>query len=267
MSFLHDLPNWLLGVCIVASMLGVSFAGYFAFHRVSRPSFVESNIGVALAVLSALSTTTSLLLAFSAVSVWESYGAAEESVVQEADTVGALARDLAIYDSTESRESRRLLRRYAEAVVTVEWPEMQLGNTTGGVWATFDDVFAAIGTIEPDTPRRLALLPEIWARTNELLAHRRNRLFASESQFPGTLWAVAVIGTVLTIVTTFVLPPTRFHLWMIGLLVLSLALVFWLILAMDRPFAGQENIGPELFGSAIENMERWDARQAPAAAR
>jgi hypothetical protein len=259
MYFLYDLPNWLLGLCIVASMLALSFAGYFAFRRVCRPAFVESNIGVALAVLSALSTTTSLLLAFSAVSVWESYGTAEEAVVQEADTVGALARDLAIYDSAESREARRLLRQYAETVVTVEWPEMQRGKASGGVWASFDELFAAIGTIDPDTPRRLALLPEIWARANELLEHRRNRLFSSESEIPGTLWVVAVIGTVLTIVTTFVLPPTRFHLWMIGLLVLSLALVFWLIVAMDRPFAGQENVGPEPFGSAIENMERWDA--------
>jgi len=70
----------------------------------------------------------------------------------------------------------------------------------------------------------------------------------------------------LAIRTTFVLPPTRFHLWMIGVLALSIGLVFYLIIAMDRPFAGQESISPKPFEIAIGNMQRWDtdiAKTAP----
>ena len=47
---------------------------------------------------------------------------------------------------------------------------------------------------------------------------------------------------------------------MIGALALSIGLVFYLIAAMDRPFAGKESISPAPFLSALTNMERWDAR-------
>jgi hypothetical protein len=40
--------------------------------------------------------------------------------------------------------------------------------------------------------------------------------------------------------TTYVLPPTRFHAAMIGALALSIGLVFYFVVAMDRPFAGKE---------------------------
>ena len=53
---------------------------------------------------------------------------------------------------------------------------------------------------------------------------------------------------------------------MIGLLTLSIGLVFFLIIAMDRPFAGQESIGPKRFEIAIGNMQPWDtdiAKTAP----
>lgn len=167
MLFLYDFPNWLLGVYIISAVAALSFTGYFAFQRFMRPSFTGDHVGVAMAVLSAVATVNSLLLAFSAVSVWESFGAAETSVVNEANSVSALARDLAVYDSDEARQARGLLREYAEQVIEVEWSEMRRGEAHSDVWTSFDRMFSAIGHIEPDTPRRVALLPEIWgAPTN-----------------------------------------------------------------------------------------------------
>jgi hypothetical protein len=262
MLFLYDLPHWVMGLCVVATIVALAYAGYFAFHRLWRPEFTDDNKMVALAVLAIVATVNSLLLAFSAVSVWESFGAAEAAVVQEANVVGALARDLAVFDSAQSRDARRILREYVDMVVNVEWRDMQRGRANTDVWATFDRMFLTIGSMEPDTPRRVALLPEIWTRTNELLRQRRTRLYSSESEVPGTLWAVVLIGTVLTVVTTFALQPTRFHLWMIGLVALSIGLVFYLIIAMERPFAGKESIKPQPFETAIANMQRWDSEIA-----
>jgi hypothetical protein len=104
----------------------------------------------------------------------------------------------------------------------------------------------------------VALLPEIWARTNELPGHRRDRLYRSQAEVPGTLWAVVLAGTVLTMMTMFVLPATRFNISMIGTLAFSIGLVFSFIIAMDRPFAGEEGISPAPFQTAMENMQRWD---------
>lgn len=259
MIFLYDLPNWLLGIVVIGVILVLSFAGYFLFHRLFKPAFTEDNKTVALVVLTVIATINSLLLAFSAISVWEAFGAADAAVVQEANTIGELGRDLAVYDSPEAREARRMLLDYTEKVVSVEWADMQRGQSNIDVWNRFDRMFLQMGKLEPDTPKRTVLLPEIWARTNELVKARRSRIYTSESEVPGTLWTVVLLGAAITMIATYVLPPTRFHGWMVGLLALSFGLVFFLIIAMDRPFAGKESISPEPFTLAIMNMQRWDA--------
>jgi len=75
---------------------------------------------------------------------------------------------------------------------------------------------------------------------------------------PLTLWSVVLLGTALTVACSFVLSPTRFNLCMIGTLATSIALVLHLIVAMDRPFAGEQSIGAEPFQTALDNMQRWD---------
>ena len=258
-SFLYDVPNWQLGTLVVLTVLTGSLAAYGLFRWSWRVEVTDDNKGLALGVLGVVATINSLLLAFSAVSVWESFGEAEHAVMEEANTASELARDLAVYDSPESQRARTALRAYAQVVVDKEWEAMRNGNESREVWAAFDEVFRTIGALEPDTPRRAVLLPEIWGRTNELLKHRRERLHTSQSEVPGTLWTVVVFGTIITMLTTFVLPPAPFNVLMIGALALSLGLVFFFIIAMDRPFAGKESINPAPFQSTLDNMRRWDS--------
>jgi Protein of unknown function (DUF4239) len=264
---LYDIPNWLMGVVIVSITVTLTYAGYFLLQRAWRPSVTDANTSVAMSMLGVIAMVHSLLLAFSAVSVWDSFGSAEEAVVHEANTMGALARDLALFDSADSRQARRMLLAYAELVVNAEWDTMRSGEAHDKTWNAFDRMFLVVGRLEPDTPRRVALLPEILGRANDLLKERRSRLHTSASTVPGTLWAVVLIGTVLTLLTTFVLPPTRFNIFMIGQVSLSIGLVFFLIIAMDRPFAGKESISPAPFELAIDNMRRWESEILEAGTR
>jgi len=223
---LYSLPDWLMAMCVVGGIVGMALIGYFVFHWTCQPRFTDDNKSVALTVLTVVATINSLLLAFLAVSVWQSFNAADDAVVQEANTVGALARDLAIYNTAEARDARQRLREYANLVVTTEWKDMQRGEASPRVWDQFDRMFAVIGTLEPDTPRRTVMLPEILARANELLKQRRTRLHTSESKVPLTLWMVVLLGTILT-------------------------------------FAGEQSIDAGPFRLAIDNMNRWDTQIAP----
>ena len=257
--FLYSLPGWLMAVCIVSTVVVLAYPGYFLLRRMFRRSFTERETNVSMDVLTVIATIYALLLAFVAVSVWQSFGAAETAVVNEANSVGQLARDLAIFDTPESQYARRMLRDYADVVATVEWHDLQRGQSNTAAWNAFDRMFHAVGELEPDTPRREALMPEIWANADDVLNERRTRLHTAEAAVPPRLWAVVLIGSALTIGTTVVLSPTRFHLWIIGLIAMSMGLVFYLIAAMDRPFAGEQSISPAPLQLAIENMDRWDA--------
>jgi hypothetical protein len=255
---LYSIPNWLLGAIVSGGLVMLSLAAYAIFRRALRTDFSADDRAVAMTILGVVATINSLLLAFSAVSVWESFGAAEEAVVREGNTIGEMARDLAIFGSPESREARELLRRYTQVVVDKEWGEMRTGNANQDAWILSDDVMRAIGRMDAETPRHAALLPEIWGRANEFIGHRRDRIYRSQAEVPLTLWAVVIAGTALTMLTMFVLPPTRFNYALIVGVAFALGLVFFFIIAMDRPFAGTESISTAPFRSALDNMARWD---------
>jgi hypothetical protein len=192
------------------------------------------------------------------VSVWEAFGSADHAVHSEATTISTLGRDLAVFGSVESDQARELLRAYAKTVVAHEWPNMRSGHPSRSLWTAVDSMFRAVGNLQPTGARQAALMPEIWARTNELVKYRRERLYAGEAQVPGTLWTVVTLGTFLTIMATYVFPRTAFNLAAVGVLSGSLGLVFFFIAAMDRPFAGQESIGPEPIESTLLKMDQWD---------
>jgi hypothetical protein len=262
MLFLYHIPNWLMAVCIVGAVVALAYPGYVLIHRLWRRSFTEAETNVSMAVLNVIATIFALLLAFVAVTVWQAFGAAETAVVNESNSVGELARALSLFDSPQARQARGTLREYVDIVVTAEWPDMRRGQSSTEAWDAFDRMFHAVGQLEPDTPRRAALMPEIWSAANDVLSERRTRLHAADAKVPTTLWLVVLIGSALTIGTTAVLSPSRFSFWVIGLLAMSMGLVFFLIVVMDRPFTGDESISPTPFHTAIENMDRWDAEFA-----
>lgn len=255
---LYDLPNWLFGMLVCGGWVVIGLGGHVVFHRVCRVNFAEGEKNLAIALLGVVATVNSLLLAFSAVSAWEAFGSADRAVHGEATTLSTLSRDLAVFGSVESDHARELLRAYAKTVVEQEWPYMRNGQPGHSTWTAVDSMFRAVGNIRPATPREVALMPEIWARTNELVKYRRERLYAGEAQVPGTLWAVVTLGTFLTIMATYVFPRTAFNLAAVSVLSGALGLVFFFIAAMDRPFAGQESIGSGPIESTLLKMELWD---------
>lgn len=255
---LYDLPNWLFGLLVTGAWVVVGLGGYMIFQRVCRVQFADEQKTLAIALLSVLATVNSLLLAFTAVSVWESFGLADQAVRGEAVTISSLARDLAVFDTEQSHQARDLLKLYARTVVAEEWPHMRSGHPDDDALAALDGMFRVVGAIRPAQPREEALMPEIWARANELIKHRRERLYAGGAQVPDTLWVVVILGTLLTIMTTYVLPRNAFHLATTAVLSGSMGLVFFFVAAMDRPFAGKESIGPEPIELSLRRMEQWD---------
>jgi hypothetical protein len=256
--FLYDLPNPVLCIVITGFTVAVSLAGYFLFHRVVRFSISDDERALALTVLPIVATIQALLLAFSAVSAWESYLTAEQSVTEEANIVTGLARDLAVFDSQESIQARVVLKAYAQSVVDEEWPLLQGGAETEPAWDRFDAFVRALGAMSPDTPKRAALMPQIWSQADKIVTFRRARIFESQTAIPGTLWLVVMAGTIVTILLTFVLPPNRFNVAMIGALAFAIGLVFFFVIAMDRPYAGSQSLAPAPFTDAIQNIDRWD---------
>lgn len=258
MDFLYSLSHWAAGIIVVSAVLIGTAVTYAIARRIYDPPLSDNDRSVVLAFVPTIATVQSLLLAFSAVSVWEGFSTAHSAVMTEANIVGQMARDLSSFETEDAARARALLRAYAKNVIDEEWPEMASGIQARASWDAFDAFFRGVAKLDPDTPRRQALMPEIWARTNQLVEARRARLASADAEIPGTLWAVVVAGSILTLAMAFYLPLTRFNGIMVGALAASLGLVFFFLIALDRPFAGRESVSPQPLLSAIDNIDRWD---------
>ena len=130
MMFLYDIPQWVMGVLIVGTCVATIVTAYlFTRNRMGHAVFTDTQVGAALSFLGVMATVTALLLAFTAVSVWESFSTAETAVVNEANEAAELARDLAVYGPV-AVPAREAVREYVLLAVDVEWPLMASASSS-----------------------------------------------------------------------------------------------------------------------------------------
>lgn len=258
MIFLYSLSSWALGLLIVSGCVFLALCGYRIFWLFRKQEFTEAQRGAALSILGVVATINSLVLAFTAISVWEAFDNADEAVAQEASTAMELARDLFVFGSPAAMAARTELRQYIEEVVNVEWPAMGRGQSSELAWDQIHFLFQSLNQLQATSANQTALLAEIWQRVNELVKHRRARIFSSLAEVPDMLWSVVLLDTAIMFCLAYVLTPDRFNTAMIGILAASMGLVFFFIVAMDHPFLGEESISPSPFALTLKNMQRED---------
>ena len=260
----YSLPNWMLGTGLVLAWILGALAVQALFPQRWRETASDTDRNVALAALGVIATINSLLLAFSAVSVWDSFGTAEQAVQREATAMAQLARTLTLFDNPQARLARERLRAYGRSVVTREWPEMQQERQSQTTLAAFDALFGALGDLRSTTPAETVLLTQTWQQANDLLNYRRARLQAAKGKVPGTLWAVVLVGSALTLLPLAVPPVSASSRGALLVLAITLGLVFHFVAAMDRPFLGTERVTADAIEDALAGLQR--ATQRPPAA-
>jgi len=258
MMWIYDLPNWSAGIIIVGVTTLVALGGHRLNHWLFRKKHVNHHEDLSKDVLAAVTLMLSLLIAFTAVAVWEAYSKAEDSLEREAAIAGELSRDLAVMGSPEALATREALRSYLRMVVDLEWPSMALGKESVDTSHTFNQIFWRAGMIEAKTSRDEIILGEIWDRTNELNTVRRGRLDVLKSAVPSSLRAVLAIVILVSFFLFFMQPATRFNQFLLGAYALTIGLIIFFIIVMDRPFAGKECLSAEPFEHALQSMDRWD---------
>ncbi|KVL03181.1 DUF4239 domain-containing protein [Burkholderia ubonensis] len=257
MLFLYNIPAAAMGALIVAATLAAALLGYAAFRRVLPARIDAEQRGMIVAMLSAVTTINSLLVAFSAVSVWSSYQAATDTVAAEAACATELSRDLAAFRAagTGADAARRALADYLARVVDDEWPQMQQhGRADPRAEAAFDRMFAAINRVTPTDERERVLLAQAMARANEMVKYRQARLQNLESAMPGTLWAVMLVSSSLSLLLLYALPGTRFNVGLVSIWAVTLGLAFFFVLAVDRPFAGEVSVRATPIRHALDGL-------------
>ncbi|CAJ0821631.1 DUF4239 domain-containing protein [Ralstonia flaminis] len=255
MLFLYNIPAWAMGAVIVFSTLAIALGGYVLFRRLCPVMLDAEQRGMTIAMMTAVTTINSLLVAFSAISVWGAYQAAADIVAAEAACATELAHDLSAFSHPSAAAARRELVTYLEHVVHDEWPSMQQqARADVRTEAAFNRMFATTNRITPSDDRERVLLTEVLARANEMVKYREKRLQNLDAAMPATLWGVMLIASGLSLLLLYALPASRFHMALVAAWATTLGLAFFFVLAVDRPFAGEVSVSPAPIERTIQTL-------------
>jgi Protein of unknown function (DUF4239) len=256
--WLYDLPTWLMGVLIVVVFTALSVAGLYATRRfvmaITGPS-PGHNEGVD-AYIAAAAVFYGIVAGLIAVAAWEQYASFDDKVTQEAGAVATLYRDVATYPEPYGSRLQGELRAYTAAVIE-GWPRLQHGVISPESATLLNRFQATLYSFNPKNEREQIIHAAAIDEFERMVELRRLRLHDKDAGLPEALWAVVIIGGILTIFLTYFLALERFrvHLVMTTVSGILVSLLIFMIAAVDHPFRGGVSIGPSAFQLVTDQLE------------
>ena len=253
------------GVLVVGGACLAAVAGLVLVQRFVPVTVRKELNDVAGFIYAVLGVIYAVLLALVVIAVWEEFGRARVTAEAEANALAEIAWLAYHLPESEGRHLQELSRSYAEVVVDEEWPLMEQGLTpslersdeTSRAWVLIDDIRASLQEVEPRTDTGLELYAEGLDQVQRLADARRMRLVAAEESLPTVLWVVLIVGGIVVVgfAYLFGLENTWSHTLMVTALAGVIALVLFTIAAMDHPFSGGAQVGPEAFELVLHRLE------------
>jgi len=247
MTLLTTSSLWLAGplllvACPLLAMLGtVVVRRLFPFEELRRNNevagFKFATVGVLYAVL----------LAFAVLVVWEKLNEAESNVALEAGAAATLFRLADGMEDPVGPEVHAAMTAYIDAAIDADWQAMERGDESQEAVAALNAVYAALLRQDMSGEYGAALLADALGQLDTLTQARRARIVVAEGIVPGVIWFTLFFGALVTIGFTFFFGTEnlRAQALMTGALAVLIFSGLLVIIAIDRPFAGTVQVGPE----------------------
>ncbi len=246
--WVYDLPTVLFGFLSVTAFIAIGLLALFPTRKwVKRQHRSDKNHNdVVSYYLAAITVFYGITLGLLAVGTWTTYSSVQDKVNKEAETLNSLFRDVSSYPQPLRQTLQQNLKDYTYQVVTVSWPLQQRGIVPpNNVFLTHFQ--QNLVSFEPTTSGQQIIHTEAYKQFNELVEDRRSRINSVETGMPASLWAMVIIGGLITIAVTifFDIASLRLHIWMTIMVSGLLGLMIFLIATLDNPYRGSVSVGPD----------------------
>jgi hypothetical protein len=245
-DFLFFLPLWLMAVVLNVWLMGFALAALWVARRwiLPRLRLRYDDAYYAAALVQSTMLLYSLVAALTAVGVWAKYSEVSSVVSAEATAIASLWRDLGSYPPPTRDATRTLLRGYTEQVIHGAWPQQRRGQIPREGVELMDRLQAQLFAFEPATESQKILHAEALHAFNHLVQQRRQRLDAGQAGLPRVMWFVLLPGAMgcLVLCLFFQVDNVRFQALLLVAVAGFLAMVLFVIIALDRPFIGDMGI-------------------------
>lgn len=216
-------------------------------YRLDQPLPIRDSI------INACGALFALIVAFSAVGIWNDAVSARTAVQREADAVEtALTLSVVLPEETRA-ELTNGLQAYLRTVVTIDWGAMALSMPINHTIFELSErhLLDAIHLVS-----RLNTAAAYSPLLNQLLEIRHARLARLAASAAGVTWAQWFAMWLISTTTLLAIIVCNSHAFRMQiaaahLYVLVVSAAYFVILAHDRPFVGRISIQPTAFQSLI----------------
>lgn len=245
------------GLVVVCLSVTLAVAGLRVSQRLLPLPLREAHNDNTAAMFSAIFVMYALVVGFAALLVSEQYDAAQKTVESEAASLEDVYRLAERLPQRERREIQEGAEAYARNVVEEGWPLMEEGRLSPRAGELEDELRDAVVGFEPGTAGEQAVYAQALASLGDLDEARTLRLLEAREGLPEILWVVLVSGAVVTIAFTYLfgMKTLRLHALMVASLTLITVLVLYTIRALEYPFDGIVQIGPDAFEALLQKVE------------
>ena len=252
----------LWGVLVVGLSVAGAVVGFWVARRFVPLDLRESHNANTAVIFGALYVVYGLIVGFSAYFASYQYDVAQKTVETEAGSVHELHRLAEGFPEEERREIQDLTEAYARTVIEDGWPLMQEGRVSARAGTISDGLRRGVLDFEPRTDGEDDLYAQALTLVVELDQNRALRLLEVREGIPSLLWVVLILGGATTVCFTYLLGVSTewLHVFMIAAYTLVLALTLFTIGALDYPFDGIAQVGPDAFEASLSRMESYGSR-------
>jgi len=182
------LLNALQSISLVAAGILLSLLLLWWLRRVWPPRDRTTHNNIIGWQIGFLGTSYAVIVAFMLSDVWSSYQSADANAEVEANSLIILYRMADGLPATQGAELKALTRRYADSVITDEWPAMYEGRTSGSGMRLIQSMWKVTLQSQPQTSGEQVVLNRAVTEMASLAEHRRIRQLQSRSRLPGIFW-------------------------------------------------------------------------------
>jgi Protein of unknown function (DUF4239) len=203
-----------------------------------------------------IATMAALVLGLLVASAKSSFDAQRSGVAQMAANIVLLDRNLAHY-GPETKELRELVKSSVAGALARIWPEDDSTPAQTTPTNALETIYEKIGELAPKDEKQRTLQSQAL-RISSDLAQTRWLLFAQRGSSIPTPFLVVLVFWLTILFASFTLfaPPSPTAVGALLVCALSVATAIFLILELDRPFAGMIRIPSAPVRDALAQLGR-----------
>jgi hypothetical protein len=255
-QLIGHLPTVLAAALFVGGIVLLTVGAIVAARRVlpARLQLVESDVAGTIATV--VSAIFAVLLAFVVVVVWQQWDDAQSKVQQEANALANLYEEAGVFPEPRRSELRAQLRDYVRVVLSDEWPALVDGRDSPHARDALIRLRQTYRELQFSTTQDSLIYADSVQQINAVSDLRRLRILASRDSIPLILWAVLIVGAVLTLVLSYYFSAgtTTAQATLTTAVAVLIAVSIFLLLAMDNPYSGQVAVSSD---ALTELLSEW----------